>query len=138
MPTIVRWYVRTSLVYLVAALGFWLAQAAGWGSPGFGPAALHLFFVGWVTQLIFGMAIWMLPTLSREHPRGYEAVNWAVYALLNLGLLLRVVAEPRVGTPPAGLWATLLILGAGFQWLAGLGFVLNAWGRVRGPRRQGG
>lgn len=136
MPTVVRWYVRTSLVYLAVALGLWLALAAGWLGPAWNPTALHLFFVGWVTQLIFGMAIWMLPTLSRAHPRGYEAVNWAVYILLNFGLVLRTVAEPQIQYVPGAPWSLLLLLSAWSQWLAGLGFVANAWYRVRGPRSQ--
>lgn len=135
MPTVVRWYVKTAMLYLAAslALGVWIATGRGgqWG-----PTYLHLFLVGWVTQLIFGVAIWMLPTLSKAHPRGYEGLNWAVYGLLNVGLVLRAVAEPLLAGGRTMVLGALLVLAALAQWLAGVLFVLNAWGRVRGPRQR--
>ena len=36
------------------------------------PVYFHLFMVGWVAQLIFGMLFWMLPKYSKEKPRGHE------------------------------------------------------------------
>ncbi len=135
MPTLVRWYVKTALCYLAAALTAGVLITFRTGSV-LTPTYLHLFLVGWITQLIFGIAIWMLPTLSREHPRGRDWLNWAVYALLNAGLLLRVVAEPMLAYERTPLWSNTLVTAALFQWLAGVGFVINAWGRVRGPRRR--
>ncbi len=135
MPTLVRWYVKTALVYLAASLVVGVLVGAGVGGR-LGPTYLHLFLVGWVTQLIFGIAIWMLPTLSKEHPRGYDTLNWAVYGLLNAGLLLRAVAEPLLAYGRTPVLGTLLVLSALAQWLAGVIFVVNAWGRVRGPRRR--
>jgi len=137
MPTLVRWYVKTALLYLAAALTVGLLMTLRVGGAALAPTYLHLFVVGWVTQLIFGIAIWMLPTLSREHPRGRDALNWAVYGLLNFGLLLRAIAEPTLSQGRTPLRAALLVTAAVCQWLAGVGFVVNAWGRVRGPRRKG-
>ena len=36
------------------------------------PVYFHLFMVGWVTQLIFGVVYWMFPRYSRDKPRGSE------------------------------------------------------------------
>ncbi|RPI28770.1 MAG: hypothetical protein EHM70_16390 [Chloroflexota bacterium] len=137
MPLITRVYIKASLLYLVAALlaGILLAGSAAWGFPawvgGLGPVYFHLFLVGWVTQLIFGVALWMFPKYSREKPRGSERAGWAIFALLNTGLLLRAVSEPAAGFRPGSGWGWALAVSAMLQWAAGMLFVLNTWGRVK-------
>lgn len=137
MPTLTRLYAKTSLLYLVAALllalVFALAQATTLPPllAAAGPVYFHLFLVGWVTQLIMGVVFWMFPKHSRERPRGSERLALATYALLNAGLLLRVVGEPARAVDPAPLWGWLLVASAVLQWLAGVGFVGNTWGRVK-------
>ena len=137
MPTLTRLFVKTSLVYLVAALLLALVFALGQATTlppllaATGPVYFHLFLVGWVTQLIMGIVFWMFPKYSREHPRGSERLALATYVLLNAGLLLRVVGEPARAVHPAPLWGWLLAASALLQWLAGAGFVANTWGRVK-------
>src|SRR5688572_7925264 len=100
MPTLTRWFVRSALVYFVAALlvGVLLAARSALALPAevsaLAPTYFHLLMVGWVTQLIFGVAFWMFPKFTLEQPRGSEALGWATYWLLNIGLLLRVIGEP--------------------------------------------
>ncbi|HNS04267.1 MAG TPA: hypothetical protein PKM78_18005 [Anaerolineae bacterium] len=137
MPTLTRLYVKTSLLYLasalVLALVLALAQATTlpvWLAAA-GPTYIHLFLVGWVTQLIMGIVFWMFPKWSKERPRGNEQLAAVVYGLLNAGLLLRVVGEPARAVSPAALWGWVLALSALLQWLAGVGFVANTWGRVK-------
>lgn len=138
MPLITRWYVKTALLYFVAALvvGLLLMAQAVVELPdivgALTPVYFHLFMLGWVAQLIFGIVFWLFPTLSKERPRGSERMARAVYALLNAGLLLRVLCEPLNSQNPGALWGWLLVLSALLQWLAGLGFVANTWGRVKG------
>jgi len=137
MPTIVRWHVKTALLYLAVALGWGVVLETGGWRAALTPTYWHLFIVGWLTQLIFGIALWMLPSYTRERPRGNERLSWGVYSILNAGLLLRALAEPlraaQIGD--AKLWGLMLVISAILQWLAALGFVVNAWPRVRGPRR---
>ncbi len=137
MPTIVRWYVKTALLYLTLALGMGVWQQTAAWSGTLTAVSWHLFLVGWLTQLIFGIALWMLPSYTRQQPRHNETLNWAVYGTLNIGLLLRAVAEPlrAIQGGNAALWGWMLVVSAILQWLAALGFVVNAWPRVRGPRR---
>ena len=137
MPTLTRWLVKSSLLYFVAALviAVLLAlQAPLRLPPAMGslmPVYFHLFMVGWIAQFIFGVIYWMFPRFSKEKPRGSEGLAWATYGLINVGLILRVIGEP-VGAlqPQAGLgW--LLALSAILQWLGGMVFVFNTWGRVK-------
>jgi hypothetical protein len=87
--------------------------------------------VGWVTQFILGVALWMLPKYSMEKPRGIQALAWAAYIFLNIGLLVRVIAEPLNAHLPGMVWGWLLVLSASLQWVGCLLFVLNAWRRVK-------
>jgi hypothetical protein len=136
MPPLTRWFVKTSFIYLALALiagllvellsVFKLATLGG-----LFPVYIHLFVLGWITQLIFGVVFWMFPKYSTEKPRRSESLGWWTYALLNAGLLLRVIAEPVHSTQPNILSGWLLVISAILQFLAGLGFVINSWGRVK-------
>lgn len=136
MPVLTRWYIKASFVFLLASLflGLWLAAAplADLPTAGISPLFFHFFLVGWVTQIIFGVAYWMLPKFSRQQPHRSETLAWTVFWLLNLGLGLRGLAEPNASQAPGGFWGWMLVLSALLQWLAGLGFVVNTWGRVKG------
>jgi heme/copper-type cytochrome/quinol oxidase subunit 1 len=123
------------MVYFLAALTLGVllrvpaAVAAYPALAVFGPTHLHLLVVGWLTQVIFGVAYWMFPRYSPERPRGHERLGWAAFLLLNTGLLLRVAGEPyhALGRGAGG----LLVASALLQLLAGWAFVLNTWPRVR-------
>lgn len=137
MPLLTRYFIKTSLVYLALALlvGIMLVVKdvfnVSFLFAGLFPVYIHLLVIGWLTQLIFGVAFWMFPIFSREKPRASENVGWLIYGLLNLGLVLRAVAEPWQAQNPNSGSAWLLIVSATLQWLAGVMFVFNTWGRVK-------
>jgi hypothetical protein len=137
MPLLTRWMIRASFVYLILALLVNLLQQAvqvgGLRIPiysaSFGPVFTHLFLLGWVTLLIFGVVFWMFPKYSRALPRGSESLGWLTFAAINTGLVLRVMGE-MWNAPAYGLgW--LLVASAVLQWVGGLSFVLNSWPRVK-------
>jgi branched-subunit amino acid ABC-type transport system permease component len=137
MPRLTRWFIRTAMAYLVAALllALVLALPGSINLPDFlrfmNPAYFHLFMVGWVTQMIFGVIFWLFPIVTRARPRGNERIGWASYALLNAGLLLRVVAEPLNSLYPNSGAGWLLVVSAVLQWLAAVFFATLAWPRVK-------
>jgi len=117
MPTEARWFVRTSLVclFLASALG---TLQFGWGAlfesappPWLRLLHLHLATVGWLINMVFGVALWMFPMpkgATREfRPRYPRGAAIACYLALNLGLALRIVAEP-LERPAIGLASGLL------------------------------
>jgi hypothetical protein len=122
------------MLYLVAALALGIVAQTPAASRvpllrAIWPTYIHLLVVGWLTQLIFGVAYWMFPRYSPEQPRGSERLGWAAFVLLNTGLVLRALAEPwHSMTGRAG---TALVASAALQLLAGLAFVVNTWPRVR-------
>ncbi len=73
----------------------------------------------------------MFPIITRVRPRGNESLAWASYVLLNVGLLLRVVAEPLVSLRPEAGLGWLLVVSAALQWLAAAVYVTLAWPRVK-------
>lgn len=131
IPKVSRWFIRTALMYLLASL---IAGVLQMTSPSWGallwPVYLHLFVLGWLTQLIFGVAFWMFPRRSAKSPHGSQQLGWTTYWLLNAGLILRAVGEPTFALGARTGWvvvvAALLQLGAGWA------FVFATWPRVKG------
>ena len=142
MPPLSRWYIKLALVYFVAALAVGALQVlqAPLRLPAVlavtGPAYVHMLVVGWITQMIFGVAYWMFPKYAPPPPapaapRGSNALAVATLILLNLGLLVRVVVEPVRAWRPEALPGWPLIVAALAQWLAAVGFAINTWPRVK-------
>jgi heme/copper-type cytochrome/quinol oxidase subunit 1 len=137
MPTLTRYFIKIAMVYLALALVTALALSAQ--SPLNLPSELavlrpvyfHLFMLGWVTELIFGVAYWMFPKFSKDRPRRSERLGWAVFILLNVGLVLRVIGEPLTALQPQLNAGWILALSAVLQLIAGWGFIFNTWDRVK-------
>jgi len=130
MPFLTRTFIKTGMICLTIALMLGILLALGVPN-GLFPVYIHFLVFGWLTQLIFGVVFWMFPKFSVEKPRGSETVGWWTYALLNIGLLLRAIAEPIQSTQPSPFGGWMLILSAVLQFLSGLLFVINGWGRVK-------
>jgi hypothetical protein len=133
MPKLTRWFLKAAFLYLIVALlsGILLALPDGYPIAGLFPIYIHTLVFGWLTQLIFGVALWMFPKYSLAKPRGHEWLGWATFVLLNLGLLLRIIFEPLQSIASSLLGGWMLVLAATLQWLSGLAFVLNTWARIR-------
>jgi hypothetical protein len=129
--------IKTAMIYLLAGTllsTVWLVQLVEPLHPLLAllqPTALHLIVVGWLTQLIFGVALWMFPVRSKERPRGPEALGWSCYGLLNGGLVLRLLAEPLQSYRPLPALGWLLVGSAVLQVVACWIFVGAIWARVR-------
>lgn len=81
MPPLTRWLVKTSFIYLALALiaGLLVELQSAFKLTTLGglfPVYIHLFVLGWITQLIFGVVFWMFPKYSAEKPRGSESLGW--------------------------------------------------------------
>lgn len=134
MPPLTRWCVRASLLYLVVALALSVLVAARPEGPAWvhalGPVYVHLFMVGWVTQLIVGVSLWLFPRPAAPAPWA-EGLGRTVLVALNAGLLLRVLGEPWQAVRPGAAPALALVASALLQWAAVLGYVVAIWPRVR-------
>ena len=140
MPLLTRCFLKTAMLCFVASscLGGYLLVAVGLQyatSPVWQPVYWHMLLVGWLMQLIFGVAYWMFPPFAKSRPQRSPALAWFTYAALNGGLLLRVVVEPWHGVRPHAGLGWLLALSAMLQAAAGWTFVITIWSRIRGRRR---
>jgi hypothetical protein len=132
MPALARLFIKTALAYLALALVLGVALAARPGALGAaGPAHVHLLVVGWLTQLIFGVAYWLFPRHSKERPYGASWLAWATFVALNAGLLLRAAAEPAVAWGGGAGWRAALVAAAALQGLGAVAFAAYLWPRVR-------
>jgi hypothetical protein len=150
MPSTSRAFVKASLIYLAlgAILGA-LLLVNRWIPIGSWIAAFrisHIEFlvVGWLTQLILGVAWWLFPPLvvglrpgepkpirRGQAQRGSEPVFWMTFATLNLGILLRALFGPLYSWTKVDPFNALVGISGWFLLAAAIGFVLNMWGRVR-------
>lgn len=137
MPTLARYFIKAGMIYFVTGL---LLAAIVTAQPIFDlpaniallrPTYLHLLTVGWITQLIVGVAYWMFPKYTKENPRGNERLGWAIFLLLNMGIILRSIGEPLVAFYPTLGAGWLLAISGVVQLLGGWGFILNTWPRVK-------
>ena len=137
MPPLTRWFLRTALAYLLLAMMAGLALAVPSLVPdglraGLLPVYVHLLMVGWVTQMIFGVAWWMFPRPAPARSFGSPLLGWSAYALLNAGLLLRALCEPLLARAPGPAAAGGLVTAAALQLLGVVAFASVIWRRVRG------
>jgi hypothetical protein len=93
----------------------------------------HIIVVGFFLMMVLGVAYWMFPRLPGATPRiaARDPLAWASYFLLNAGLLLRVIFEPRLPSRIAQ-WA--MMVSAIAQVAAVVFFVLAIWRRIRMPK----
>jgi hypothetical protein len=150
VPVTSRAFVKASIVYLCigAVLGA-LLFANRWFPMGaaIGPLRvphIQMLIVGWLTQLILGVAWWLFPPLQiglrpgqtkpirrGQQQRGSEPLFWVTFACLNLGILLRALGEPLYSWTGLDLFVALSGISGLFLLAAAVAFVVTMWGRVR-------
>ena len=141
MPRHSRALVKTALLWLVLGMALWAASAAPRLFPlpelasALRPAALHAVTVGWLTQLVMGVALWLFPRprggSGGRRPTGRPAAAWTAWGLLNSGLAARVATEPFAVLGMSGPWRAPLLASGVLQWTAVMLFVALLWPRVR-------
>jgi len=94
LPRLSAWFIRASLVYLLAGFTLGAVLLASNGLDALQvvwvvlPAHIEFLLVGWVVQLALGTAYWILPRLLKGPARGSPRLGWAAFWLFNAGILL--------------------------------------------------
>jgi hypothetical protein len=128
MPRLSVWFVRASLLYLLAGFLIGAMILAQKGIPYYSPVwtlfPIHMEFllIGWFAQLAMGVAFWIVPRFSSGPPRGNERIVWLSFVLINTGILIGSM-QPWVN--PSALLGRALEIGAGITFAAGL------WRRIK-------
>ena len=125
MPRVSAWFVRGSLCHLVGGFTLGALLLTGKGIPlGSGLWALRgahieMLLVGWMIQLVMGVAIWIFPRFAvRRAPQLSARTAWLAFALLNAGVVLVSLGGSLVGA------GRLVEIGAAAS------FAAHLWGRV--------
>ena len=139
MTPLIRRYIKTSFVFLLAGLLVGTYIVVGQFVLDTYPPRLlvtahaHLLLVGFMLMMIMGVATWMFPRPGRDDTRYRPELAEAVYWVMTVATALCAGAEISVALAGALGLRWLIALG-GLGQLAGTAlFVLNMWRRVRMP-----
>jgi len=130
LPRLSCWFIRASLVYLLLGFSFGSLLLANKGIVFYPslwrllPSHMEFLLIGWMVQLVFGVAFWILPRFGEGSPRGKESLVWGAWSLLNLGIWL-VVMQPVFNQA----WFSLI--GRVSEMAGVLAFVFVIWKRVK-------
>lgn len=136
MPRHALYYVRAAMVWLLVGgiTGVLAATYKAWPvEPIFWRLlALHreAMLVGWTTQIILGVGLWIFPRYLDPAEKTPEAPAWVGWVLLNAGLASAGLAR-GLGAP---VW--VVVAGHAVEVVGVLAALLHAWRRVR-PLRVG-
>lgn len=130
MPALSRYFIWASLIYLV--LGFTLGglllankgisfYPATWRSL---PSHIEFLFLGWMLQLVLGVAFWILPRLAGSRPRGSQRLAWLAFFLINVGIWLVVAQQIFLDQGPSLAGRLLEAFGAAL-------FMVAVWPRIK-------
>jgi cbb3-type cytochrome oxidase subunit 1 len=139
MTLLVRRYIKTSFVFLLAGLllGAWIIVAefvAGHYPPRlFITAHVHLLLVGFMLMMVMGVATWMFPRPARDDTAYRPELAEGVYWIMSLATAARAAGELLAGFFPSPALRLLIAAGGLGQVLGALLFVFNMWRRVRMP-----
>lgn len=137
MPLVSRTFIKAGMIYFVLSLitGLLLEIDAILLSA-LRPLFWHMLMVGWITQIIMGVSIWMFPGRNREEGFVPQKWNWLTFIFLNMGLVLRLIAEPAVGYSEAPVWPVLLVGSALLQVAGGVTYLIEMWPRIMSKKQQ--
>lgn len=142
MPYVSRLFIKTGIAYLVLTFvaGAVLLSLEAASRPA--PFIIevehgHAGFVGWLVNTVIGVAYWLLPVnrarFAETQGRYPERRARFSFYSLNVGLGLRLLAEPWFSLQPSATGSALLYLAALLQVAGIAAFASIAWQRVFPP-----
>jgi|UPI0004A376C5 hypothetical protein len=124
MPYVSRLFVRTAFIFLCLGV---LLSFASFFRPNFYPVSIHAITLGWITNLIFGVAFWMFPR-GKIKIQEKDFLTLSSFVMLNSGLFLRFISEPFLSFP---ILKYIFTISSFLQFLGCLFFVLHILRRIK-------
>jgi heme/copper-type cytochrome/quinol oxidase subunit 1 len=137
MHSLVRRYVKTAILFLIVGIviGVWLLirrELSGvFATPYETSAHTHALLVGFVMEMILGVALWLFPRPEKGDVRYKPVLAEAAYWLLTIGTAARVAGELVRPFVVARLLPWLIVLCGIAQAAALLLFFYTMWPRIR-------
>lgn len=137
MPRVSRTFIKAGMAWFFLSLIAGLLQEMDVALlPALSPLFWHLLMVGWITQIIMGVSIWMFPGRTREEGLKAQKWPWLAFGLLNCGLFLRLIGEPMVGLSAGVFWKIVLVVSALLQLLGAAAYLIEMWPRILSKKQQ--
>jgi cbb3-type cytochrome oxidase subunit 1 len=139
MTPLIRRYIKTSFVFLMAGLviGAYLVVeqfvVGAYPSRLLVTAHVHLLLVGFMLMIVMGVATWMFPRPARDDTRYRPGLAEVVYWVATVSTAVRALAEIGGAVAPVAGFRLLVAAGGLGQLAAAVLFVVNMWWRVRMP-----
>ena len=139
MPRITRWFIKSGMIYFM--LGILLALISEFPAVDSGslllPVYWHMLVLGWITQIIMGVSIWMFPRRKRNRRKTETRKAFLAFWTLNAGLILRFTSEPFIQLFRNRVWMDgIVILSSLLLLAASLFYILEIWPRVFNRKRR--
>jgi hypothetical protein len=137
MPKIARTFIKTGLLYFLGSLQIGIALESGVLSfPALMPLFWHMLMVGWITQIIFGVSMWMFPGRTREEGFKPQLWGWLTYIFINTGLLFRIIAEPMLNYSSLEVWNSFILVSAVLQVAGAITYITEMWPRIQSKKQR--
>lgn len=137
MPFISRLFIKAGMAYFVLSLlAGLLLEVEIFFMPALMPLFWHMLMLGWITQIIIGVSVWMFPGRNREEGFRNQKWNWLTFIFLNTGLALRVIVEPAIAYSQAGIFNIFLVVSALLQLAGGITYLIEMWPRILSKKQQ--
>lgn len=131
MPLISRAFLKSGMIcFTLSLISGILLQIDALNAQYLVPLFWHLLMLGWITQIIIGVSLWMFPGRRKDESVRKDLVIWLTFWLLNIGLGLRIISEPFIAISTNPVFKILLGLSAILQFLAAVGYIIEIWPRV--------
>ncbi len=130
MPRLSAWFVRVSMIYMLAGFTLGALMLSQDGISYFPaimavlPVHMEFLLVGWLVQFAMGVGFWIFPRFGMGQPqsRGNVKLIWASLVLLNAGVLIVTLELWVVGA---------FMIGRSLEVGAVIIYVVGLWRRVK-------
>lgn len=133
MPPITRWFIKAGIFWFITGMILaFLSELPILSSGMLLPVYWHMLVVGWITQVIIGVSIWMFPRKKRDRKKKQSNITVASFMLLNAGLVIRFLSEPFFPIAQGhSLITGFVIVSSLLQVLGILFYIAEIWPRLQ-------
>ncbi|MHB9014448.1 MAG: hypothetical protein ACYC49_19730 [Ignavibacteriaceae bacterium] len=142
MFTTVRYFVKTSIIFLIVGIftGLYMSLNKHLFYTGFSPelisAHTHIILVGSVMMMIMGVALWFFPRAEKDDKKYNPDLILVTYWIMTISTALRFLFQVTGSFIESKYIETGISVFSIFQVLAIILFFYAMWGRIRGVGSQ--
>ncbi|MCW7473914.1 hypothetical protein CH354_03300 [Leptospira levettii] len=137
MPKISRYFIKSGMLFLLFGVVIYTLSEFPELQINVSLLAVywHMIAIGWITQIIMGVSLWMFPKGKNSISKNGSILSWISFVSLNLGLLFRFCSEPFINGN-SEIVKIPFLLSIILQVLGILCFILEIWPRITPMNRK--